>query len=115
METDLLKQKKHLHEALQRITIATEKRVNQMIFLIDYDRKKGELRSFKRFRDDQRAEAQHERLDIELSLDGSVGSREVVLLEAHDEQALHRTHQRYSKTTQEILESMSAMVSAIPK
>ena len=86
-----------------------------MIFLIDYDRKKGELRSFKRFRDDQRAEAQRERLDIELSLDGSRGSREVVLLEAHDEQVLHRTHQRYFKTTQEILESMSAMVSAIPE
>jgi hypothetical protein len=86
-----------------------------MIFLIDYDRKKGELRSFKHFRNDQRAEAQRERRDIELSLDGSRASREVVLLEAHDEQVLHRTRQRYFKTTQEILESMSAMVSAIPE
>jgi hypothetical protein len=86
-----------------------------MIFLVDYDRKKGELRSFKHFRNDQRAEAQRERLDIELSLDGSRASREVVLLEADDEQTLHQSHQRYFKTTREILESMSAMVSAIPK
>jgi hypothetical protein len=86
-----------------------------MILLVDYDRKKGELRSFKRFRDDQRAEVQRERLDIELSLNGSRASREVVLLEADDEQTLHQSHQRYFKTTREILESMSAMVSAIPK
>jgi hypothetical protein len=85
-----------------------------MIFLIDYDRKKGKLRLFKRFRDDQRAEAQRERLDIELSLNGSRASREVVLLDAEDEETLHRSHQRYFKTTREILESMSALVSAIP-
>ena len=86
-----------------------------MIFLIDYDRKKGLIQLFKAFKADQRAEAQRERLDIELSLDGSRASREVVLLEADDEQTLHQSHQRYFKTTREILESMSAMVSAIPK
>jgi hypothetical protein len=85
-----------------------------MIFLVDYDRKKGELRLFKQFRNDQRAEAQRERLDIELSLNGSRASREVVLLEADDEQTLHQSHQRYFKTTREILESMSALLSAIP-
>ena len=85
-----------------------------MIFLVDYDRKKGEILLFKRFRDDQRTEAQRERLDIELSLNGSRASREVVLLEADDEKTLHQSHQRYFKTSREILESMSALISAIP-
>lgn len=78
-----------------------------MIFLIDYERKKGILRSFKRFSDNQRAEAQRERLDLELSLNGARAAREVVLLEADDEQTMRRTHQRYFKTTREIVESMS--------
>ena len=77
-----------------------------MIFLIDYERKTGVLRKFKRFRDDQRAEAQRERLDIELSLNGSRESREVVLLEADQEETLRRTHRRYFETTREIVESM---------
>ena len=86
-----------------------------IFFMRFYNEKKGELRLFKRFREDQRAEAQRERLDIELSLNGSRASREIVILEADNEQTLHQTHQRYFKTTREILESMSAMVSAIPK
>lgn len=85
-----------------------------MIFLIDYERKGGRMRLFKSFKAEQRAEAQRERLEIELSLNGSRGSREVVLLEARDEQALHRTHQRYFKTTREILESMANMVAPNP-
>lgn len=85
-----------------------------MIFLIDYERKGGRMRLFKPYKAEQRAEAQRERLEIELSLNGSRGSREVVLLEAHDEQALHRTHQRYFKTTREILESMANMVAPNP-
>ena len=80
-----------------------------MIFLIDYDRKKGLIQLFKAFKADQRAEAQRERLDIELSLNGSRELREIVLLEADDEQTLRRTHQRYFKTAREIIESMSPM------
>jgi Ethanolamine utilization protein EutJ (predicted chaperonin) len=85
-----------------------------VIFLIDYERKGGCLRLFKSFKVEQRAEAQRERLEIELSLNGSRASREVVLLEAHDEQALHRTHQRYFQTAREILESMANMVARNP-
>jgi len=77
-----------------------------MIFLIDYERKKGLLRTFKRFRDDQRAQAQRERLDIELSLNGSLESREVVLLEADHEETVRRSHRRYFETAREIVESM---------
>lgn len=77
-----------------------------MIFLIDYERKAGALRKFKRFQDDQRAEAQRERLDIELSLNGSCVSREVVLLEARDEATIRRSHRRYFESTDEIVDSM---------
>jgi hypothetical protein len=77
-----------------------------MIFLIDYERKTGLLRQFKRFQDDQRAQAQRERLDIELSLDGLRELREVVLLEADQEETVRRTHRRYFETTRQIVESM---------
>ena len=79
-----------------------------MIFLIDYNRKKGKLKPLKSFPDDQRAEAQKERLHIELTARDAVlsGEREVVLLEADDIGVLHRTHQRYFETPQDIVESM---------
>ena len=79
-----------------------------MIFLIDYDRKRGKLKDLKSFPDHQRPEAQKERLHIELSAREAVlsGNREVVLLEADDIGILHRTHQRYFKTPKDIVESM---------
>jgi len=79
-----------------------------MIFLIDYECKTGVLHQFKRFRDDQRAEAQRERLVVEMSWNGSRESHEVVLLEAEREETLRRTHRRYFETTKEIVESMLA-------
>ena len=83
-----------------------------MIFLIDYEPKTGLRREFKTFLDSERAEAQRQRLEIELRLNGERESREVVLLEAADEQALRRTHQRYFQTVEEIVDSMFALVSA---
>jgi hypothetical protein len=79
-----------------------------MIFLIDYERKRGKLKGLKCFPDHQRPEAQKERLHIELSARDAVlsGKREVVLLEADDIGILHRTHQRYFKTPKDIVESM---------
>jgi hypothetical protein len=82
-----------------------------MIFLIDYEPKTGLRREFKTFPDSERAEAQRQRLEIELGLNGERESREVVLLEAADEQALRRTHQRYFQTVEEIVDSMFALVS----
>jgi len=79
-----------------------------MIFLIKYDRKKGaicgEIRSFPA---DRRAQAQRERLDIELSFHQDRIPCEVVLIEAADEDALMRTHQRYFKNPRELVESMT--------
>jgi len=79
-----------------------------MIFLIDYDRKKGKLKELKSFPDDRRCDAQKERLQIELRAKDAVlsGKREVVLLEANDIRILHRTHQRYFETPEDIVESM---------
>ena len=75
-----------------------------MIFLLEYDRKLGRVCSRTRFLD--RAKAQRERLTRELELHKAHVSREVVLLEAADEEALMRTHERYFKSPQELVESM---------
>jgi len=78
-----------------------------MIFLLQYDRKLGKLcGELKRFTASERREAQRERLTIELDLHRSCVSRDVVLLEAADEETLRRTHQRYFKTPRELVESM---------
>ena len=68
-----------------------------MIFLIEYDRSTRRTLRFKTFTDDQRRSAQDERLQLELELSdrGVLLDREVVLLEAVDEQHLRRTHGRY--------------------
>ena len=68
-----------------------------MIFLIEYDRPTRRTLLFKTFDDIERHKAQNERLQIELDLNlrGLLLKREVVLLEARDEQSLRRTHERY--------------------
>jgi hypothetical protein len=78
-----------------------------MIFLLEYDRCKGKVSKFKSFASSERAQAQRERLDIEVCLHRAGVPHEVVLLEAADEQTLKRTHQRYFKTASEIVESMT--------
>jgi hypothetical protein len=77
-----------------------------MIFLLEYDRKHGAICKRKIFDADQRAQAQIERLAIELELHKSGTLHEVVLLEAADETALMRTHERYFKSPQKLIESM---------
>jgi hypothetical protein len=77
-----------------------------MIFLIEYDRKRGTLRKLKPFSSVDRAQAQRERLNIELRLRRSQEPCEVVLLEAADEETLKRTHKRYFNTPRQLLESM---------
>ena len=70
-----------------------------MIFLIEYDRPTRRTLLFRTFKDEQRRVAQDERLQLELELSGQglLLDREVVLLEALDEQHLRRTHDRYFK------------------
>jgi hypothetical protein len=65
-----------------------------MIFLIDYDRRASRVKSVQQFPDNERREAQNERLRLELSLQAE-RDREVVLLDAVDVAQLQETHRRY--------------------
>ena len=66
-----------------------------MIFLMEYDRSHGELISIEAFGDSDRHSAENERLRRELKLHKNGVQREVVLLQAADEDALRETHRRY--------------------
>jgi hypothetical protein len=66
-----------------------------MLFLIEYDRSKGEIVTFRGFGEDESRSAEQARLEMELDLNRRGVEREVVLLEAENEQALRRTHRRY--------------------
>ena len=74
-----------------------------MIFLLEYDRREGKLVSMRSFSDADRRFAQKERLSRELDLNAHGVAREVVLLEAADQEALERTHSRYFKSAEEQL------------
>lgn len=66
-----------------------------MIFLIEYDRLRREINTFREFEDSERQKAEDARLEMELDLNRRGTEREVVLLEAASEEALRRTHRRY--------------------
>ncbi len=64
-----------------------------MIFLIEYNRSKGSLVTFKRFKNKEIA--QKKRLALELDLNKRNVAHEVVILEAESQSDLEKTHQRY--------------------
>ena len=66
-----------------------------MIFLMEYDRSRGELLRIEAFEDAARDAAENERLQRELNLHRKGVQREVVLLQAATEDALKETHRRY--------------------
>jgi hypothetical protein len=76
-----------------------------MIFLLEYDRRRGRLVTFKEFVESERATAEQARLDLELSRNGEEVRNEIVLLEASTEAALRQTHRRYFQTPREIIEA----------
>jgi len=78
-----------------------------MLFLIEYARSEGKVVKLKSFTDSERAEAQKQKLDIELALNRSGIEHEVVLLDAIDEDAIRRTHRRYFEDLSQIAESMN--------
>jgi hypothetical protein len=78
-----------------------------MLFLIEYDRAKGQLAAFRVFTDTERNRADEARLELELALNRSGVDREVVLLEAASEEALRRTHRRYFERLAELAEASS--------
>jgi hypothetical protein len=76
-----------------------------MLFLIEYDRSRGEIISLRTYPDTERDTAGEDRLSIELDLRGTGIEREIVLLEAASKEALMKTHRRY-------FESLTALAKA---
>jgi hypothetical protein len=76
-----------------------------MIFLIEYDRTRGEIVTFQPFDDSERQRAEDARLDMELKLNQLGTEHEVVILEAATEEALRRTHRRYFENLSELVNS----------
>lgn len=78
-----------------------------MIFLIEYNRKQGQLVTFESFRDSDRKKAEESRLKLELDLNLKGVDNEVVLLEAANEEAIRRTHGRYFKDLAELATALT--------
>ena len=76
-----------------------------MLFLIEYDRSRGRIVTFRAFDDAERQKAEDSRLEMELELNRLGTEREVVLLEAATEEALRRTHRRYFEDLAELVNS----------
>jgi len=76
-----------------------------MIFLIEYDRDQGKLVNFSSFKDEEATVAKDQRLAREMWLNKMGLEREVVLLEARNEDALKRTHRRYFEDLKELLQT----------
>ena len=74
-----------------------------MLFLIEYDRGRGQIVNFIGFDDSEWQEAEDARLQIEIELNRLGTEREVVLLEAATEEALRRTHRRYFEDLAELV------------
>jgi hypothetical protein len=66
-----------------------------MLFLIEYDRKRGAIVSLRTFTESETKDAGNARLELELELNRREQEREVVILDAASEEAVRRTHRRY--------------------
>lgn len=78
-----------------------------MLFLIDYDRDKGEVVEIREFDDSARRAAEDARLELEVSLVRRGVVREVVLLQAPDRAAIEQTHRRYFASLNDLARAAS--------
>lgn len=76
-----------------------------MLFLIQYDRSRGQIVSLVEFAESDREKASQERLTLELALGDHLARQEVVLLEADSEEALRRTHRRFFEEWMALMET----------
>lgn len=74
-----------------------------MFFLIEYDRKRGQIVTFQKFDNSDRQNAQDSRLEMELDLNRRGIEHEVVILDAASEEAVRRTHRRYFEDLAELV------------
>jgi hypothetical protein len=82
-----------------------------MMFLIDYDRAKGTVVALKTFVNSESSAAYSALLEIELENYRKGIEREVVLLDAENEEALRRTHGRYFMSPLELMKSFDSLLS----
>jgi hypothetical protein len=73
-----------------------------MIFLMEYHRPTGSIKSLREFSDADEALAQKARLERELELRREGVFHEVVLLQAVNVEALRKTHRRYFENPQQL-------------
>lgn len=73
-----------------------------MIFLIEYNRRRGKIINFESFDDKDWQRAEETRFEKELVLNRAGIEHEVVLLEAESEAALRRTHRRYFEDLEQL-------------
>lgn len=73
-----------------------------MLFLIEYDRRRGCIVTFRTFMESEREAADNQRIALELDRHREGTVNEVVVLEASSENALRRTHRRYFEDVGEI-------------
>jgi hypothetical protein len=73
-----------------------------MLFLIEYNREKGEIASMRKFSDSEKSEAELARLQLELDRQRVGIKSEIVILDAIDEPSIRRTHRRYFESLEEL-------------
>jgi hypothetical protein len=83
-----------------------------MLFLIEYDRSRGEIISMGIHADSERAHVDEMRLEMELRLRRDALTREVVVLHAANEDALRRTHARYFVSAEALVPSAGGRAKA---
>lgn len=85
-----------------------------MPFLIEYDRLRGVIVSMTIHADDQREQVDEARLQMELRQRREGARREVVVLEAANEDALRKTHARYFKSAQALVPAAPELAARLP-
>lgn len=83
-----------------------------MLFLIEYDRNRGRIVTFRKFHDVERQKAEDARLEMELERNRPGTEREVVLLEAATEEAMQHTHSRYFEGLPELIADLAELVNS---
>lgn len=78
-----------------------------MIYLIQYDRRLGQLVQLEEFPSDCKDRAEETRLRVELELLSRKIVHEVVLLEASNEDELRKTHRRYFERLDQLMKESS--------
>jgi hypothetical protein len=80
--------------ALTNTIVMLSAKEHNMLFLIDYGRRKGQIVKMQRYHDSERNRANEERFSLEIDHIRSGVERDVVILEAASEASVRRTHRR---------------------